>query len=624
VTPTPRVIVERFYDAWNARDVEKLQSLADDKVTGSYAGAVVRVERVVAETDDTVVVEVEKGDGLTCEIVQVRDGRIVAIRTYHAPREAAGIVEEQAALRRVAELVARGVAQEELFGSVASQASKLIADEATTLLRFDDDERVTVVATCGGPAALGTRFAISIDDDSTPAEVLRTGHSARRDRYDSEAGPAYAQKFMVGSSVGVPIVVEERIWGMLGATTEGRRLPVAAEQRLQQFAELVAAALANAQARTELQRLADEHAALRRVAELVARGVPPQDLFAAVASEAGHLAHGEAMTLTRFESDHELVVMASSGGPAPIGQRITFEPDTLPDRVLRAGGTTRVDDYTQERDAELAVQFGLVASVAAAISVDGRVWGMLTATSAERPLEPGTEHRLGQFADLVGAAIANAENRAQLTASRARVVATADESRRRLQRDVHDGAQQRLVQTVIMLRLAKDELDAGTDSAPEMVAEALRHAERASTALREVVRGILPASLSRGGLRAGIESLVADAPLPVDVEVTALRLDPSLETTAYFVVAEALTNVLKHAGAHRARIEVAVEDEVLRIDVSDDGAGGADASRGSGLTGLLDRIEAGEGTLRVESAVGEGTLVAARLPLHAPRVVLTD
>jgi signal transduction histidine kinase len=623
VTPTPRVVVERFYDAWNSREVAKLQSLVDGDLMVPFPGAPVRIERVVAETDDTVVIEAEKGEGLTCEIVRVRDGRVVAITTYHSPAEAAGIIEEQAALRRVAELVARGVAQEEIFGSVAAEASKLVADEATTLLRFEDGH-VTVVATCGGPAAPGMRFPITVDDASTLAKVLRTRRAARRDDYDSDDLPAYARDFKIGSSVAAPIMVDERVWGMLAATTEGRRLPVAAEHRLQQFAELVAAALANAQARTDLQRLADEHAALRRVAELVARGVPPEVVFAAVATEAGRLANGEAMTLTRFERDDELVVMASSGGPAPIGQRITFEPDTLPDRVLRTGGTTRVDDYTRERDAELAVQFGLVAAVAAAISVDGRVWGMLTATSGERPLEPGTEQRLGQFADLVGAAIANAENRAQLTASRARVVATADESRRRLQRDVHDGAQQQLVQTLIMLRLAKTEIDAGTGSARELVAEALRHAEQASHALRDVVRGILPASLSRGGLRAGVESLVADAPLPVDVDVTALRLDPSLETTAYFVVAEALTNVIKHAGAQRARVEVAVEDDVLRIDVSDDGSGGADASRGSGLTGLLDRIEAGEGTLRVESAPGEGTLVAARLPLHARRVALAD
>jgi signal transduction histidine kinase len=249
------------------------------------------------------------------------------------------------------------------------------------------------------------------------------------------------------------------------------------------------------------------------------------------------------------------------------------------------------------------------------ISVEGQVWGTLSTSSSGPPIPSGTEDRLAPFAELAGVAIANAENKAKLTASRARVVATADETRRRVQRDVHDSAQQRLVHTVITLKLARNAITAGR-GAVELVDEALRHAERASSELRDVVRGILPAALTRGGLRAGLESLAGDLTLPVDVRVNAPRLPVHLETTAYFIVAEALTNVTKHARATRATVEVDLRAGVLAIDVRDDGVGGADPASGTGLIGLLDRVEAADGTLTVTSPAGRGTTVQAELPLR--------
>ncbi len=253
------------------------------------------------------------------------------------------------------------------------------------------------------------------------------------------------------------------------------------------------------------------------------------------------------------------------------------------------------------------------------VTVEGQVWGTLTTSTAGDPLPVGTEERLGQLAELAAAAIANAENKTKLTASRARVIATADETRRRLQRDVHDSAQQRLVHTIIALKLARDQIAAG-GAAAELVNEALANAERANGDLRDVVHGILPASLARGGLRAGLESLVTDLALPVDVHVATPRLPTDLETTAYFIVAEALTNVIKHAGASRAAVTVKVNDARLVIDVRDDGAGGADPAHGTGLTGLLDRVDASEGTLEITSPSGFGTTLLATLPLarHAP------
>jgi signal transduction histidine kinase len=222
---------------------------------------------------------------------------------------------------------------------------------------------------------------------------------------------------------------------------------------------------------------------------------------------------------------------------------------------------------------------------------------------------------MAHFTELVGIVIANAESRAELTASRARVVAAGDEARRRIQRDLHDGAQQRLVSTVLTLKLAKEELGGTTGPAAELVEEALTNAEEANAELRELAHGILPAALSRGGLRTGIEALVSRLRLPVSLDVSVGRLPPALEATAYFIVAEALTNTVKHAGASSAAVTSAVDGGVLRLEVRDDGVGGARIDRSSGLLGLYDRAAAVNGELRVDSPPGRGTVVVAALPV---------
>jgi signal transduction histidine kinase len=524
---------------------------------------------------------------------------------------------EQAALRRVAELVARGVGEEELFATVAEEASRLIENEAASLLRIDDDGGSTMVASSGGPVPIGRRIVIAPDDQGIVAQVLRTGRPARLDDYTGVTGRAWARDdFGVGSCVGVPIFVADRIWGVLGITTPDRELPPESEQRLQQFADLIAAALANVQARAEVQQLADEQAALRRVAEIAARGVAPDVVFEAVAIEASSVANDQAMTLTRCQEDGSHVVLAACGAPAPPGTRFECYPGGIIDQVHATGRSARIDDLSRiPGRAHLPYARQTVACVAVPITVGGRFWGLLSATSEERPLPIETEQRLSQFAEIAAAAVANAEGRALLSASRARVVATADETRRRLQRDVHDGAQQRLVQTVSTLKLAR--LALGDDDGPvaELLEESLQHAQRATDELRDLVRGILPASLIRGGLRQGLDSLVSGLTLPVDVHVAVARLPAEIETTAYFVVAEALTNVVKHAGAGSAQVDVSIDADQLTIDVRDDGVGGADPREGTGLTGLFDRVGASEGTLTITSPAGAGTTLRATLPL---------
>ena len=379
------------------------------------------------------------------------------------------------------------------------------------------------------------------------------------------------------------------------------------------LARLLATPLAGARHHVDFERLAKEQASLRRVAAFVERRVEPDVVFEAVAREAATLI-GQPASLLKYEEEGVHSIRAMSEGPLGVGLRVVYDPGCISWRVKRSGTCERIDDYDEVLTAKYAHELGLRAIVGAPINVDGALWGALTAMSFEGPLPVGTEVTLAQFASLSAAALANATTRPELTASRARVVAAADESRRRLQRDVHDGAQSRLAQTVLTLKLARQALGTDAGEGSELVDEALRQAERASIELRQVVSGILPAALARGGLEAGVRSLVADFPLPVDIDITVPRLAPPIETTAYFVVAEALTNVVKHAQASYARVTATMDGDALEITVSDDGVGGADSAGGSGLVGLWDRVAAREGTLEVHSPSGEGTTLRVRLP----------
>jgi signal transduction histidine kinase len=205
-------------------------------------------------------------------------------------------------------------------------------------------------------------------------------------------------------------------------------------------------------------------------------------------------------------------------------------------------------------------------------------------------------------------------SQAYLAASRARIVAAADEERRRVVRDLHDGAQQRLVHTIITLTQAQRAVENEDEDAPVLLAEALEHAQQATREVRELAHGILPAVLTHCGLEAGVEALASRMPVPVRIDVPVGRLPAAVEATAYFVVAEALTNVAKHARAGRATVTARVEDGTLRVQVRDDGIGGARPD-GSGLLGLADRLAALDGQLRIESPAARGTLVAADFPL---------
>jgi signal transduction histidine kinase len=376
--------------------------------------------------------------------------------------------------------------------------------------------------------------------------------------------------------------------------------------------------------RDELRMLADEQDALRRLATAVAHNVPPAEIFAALADEIGPLLGADDGAVIRFEPDGTAAIVAGAGEwvrePA-IGTRVELDDSMVIAKVLRTGRSARMDghDYSTASGpiAEYLHRVGNRSAVASPIVVDGRLWGTVVASSKREPLPADSEHRMANFTELVGLVIANAESRAELTASRARVVAAADEARRRIQRDLHDGAQQRLVSTVIALKLARQALGDVPEPAGALIDEALANADGATRELRELAHGILPSALSNGGLRAGIDALITRVNVPVSVDVTAERLPAALEATAYFIVAEALTNTVKHAHAGRAQIAAVVDGGVMRLVVRDDGVGGARSDGGSGLLGLRDRVAALNGELHIQSRPGEGTVVAATLPIPA-------
>ena len=379
--------------------------------------------------------------------------------------------------------------------------------------------------------------------------------------------------------------------------------------------------------RAETTRIAEERAALRRVAALVAGGVSPGELFDAANAEIARLVGADATALLRFESDDTVTLAAASPANAPIGAR---QPVDEPLRAVRESGRAArfgpADMPTAGPFGDAARALGVRAAVAVPIEVDRCVWGVSVAASVhDEPFPADTEERIAGFAELVATAIAHAQARAELerliaelTASRARVVAAADETRRRIQRDLHDGAQQRLVHTIISLKLARAALGAdGNPGAPaDLIDAALEHAQRATADLRELVQGIMPATLGRG-LRAGIEAIASQMDLPVRIDVTRSRLPPAVERTAYFIVAEALTNALKHAHATAVHVRAVVRGETLELEVRDDGVGGADPAGGTGLVGLTDRVAVGGGTIAITSPPGGGTTLAVTLPMHA-------
>ena len=371
----------------------------------------------------------------------------------------------------------------------------------------------------------------------------------------------------------------------------------------------------------QLEALLAEQAALRRVATLVAGDPDARRLFEGVCEEIGRVLGVESANILRYEDDGTQTVVgawAASAAPwFPAGENVPIDGETVSGKLRRSGRPQRVDDYTGVRG-ELVKRLhavGIKSAVGAPVTVAGRTWGGIVASSGRPHAFPeGTENRLADFAELVTAALANVDAREQLAASRARIVEAGYEERRRLGRDLHDGAQQELVGAVISLKLAQRRWGQAPDEARELVGEALEHMQAGIRDLRDLAAGIHPSVLTDRGLGAALKALANRSPMPVELwDVPSDRLPAPVETSAYFVVAEALTNAAKHARCSHADVGVRVEDGWTIVEVRDDGVGGADASAGSGLRGLADRVSALGGTLEIESPAGEGTAIRASI-----------
>jgi PAS domain S-box-containing protein len=374
----------------------------------------------------------------------------------------------------------------------------------------------------------------------------------------------------------------------------------------------------------ELARLADEQAALRRVATLVAREPAPEAVFQAVTKEASRLLGAQSGAMLCYDEDASVGTIVGRWDEAgrqgfPVGTRLPIEGDSLSVTVRASGRAGRIDDYSAV-SGEIARRMrdqGFRSVVAAPVVVAGRVWGLLVAsTHRPEPLPEGAEERLESFAELVGLALASTEARNELAASRARIVEAADDARRRLERDLHDGAQQRLVAVSLSMRLARARLEKDPESAGKLLDQAAEQLSQGLEQLRELARGIHPAVLTDRGLLPSLESLASRTPFPVELDVVDERFAHPVEVAVHYLVSEALTNAAKYANPTVVRVTVAREGDDLLAAISDDGRGGADPAAGTGLRGLADRVEALGGRLRVDSPPGKGTTVRARLPLR--------
>jgi signal transduction histidine kinase len=457
------------------------------------------------------------------------------------------------------------------------------------------------------------------------ATVARTTRAARIDDYSNLEGEIARTARDAGfrSAIGAPMTVEGRLWGVIIAiSTDPEPIPERSEARLGQFTELVATAVANAEARHALERVASEQATLRRIATLVAEGLQPEEIFAVVIEEVGRLFGTDLTTVGRFDDDEPAFVAVALGKGmqgVEVGTRWALDDPLTAARVFQSGCSVRVNEGLRERSAALAdmlTRLSVVSTVASPIMVEGRLWGaVMVSRKDELPVD--TEERLDKFTELVATAVANAESRSELAASRRRIVAASDETRRQIERDLHDGTQQRLVSLGLAVRAAEANLPPERDDLRAQLSGVAAGLVAAVEDLQEISRGIHPAILAKGGLAPALRALAHRSAIPVELEITAdVRLAEEIEVAAYFVASEALANAAKHSEASLIDVSLDRRDGCLFLSVRDDGVGGADAARGSGIVGLNDRVEALGGSICIYSRPGKGTQITVELPLE--------
>jgi PAS domain S-box-containing protein len=538
------------------------------------------------------------------------------------------LADEQAALRRVATLIARQARPAQVFAAVAEESARILEVEQASVLSFEPD---------GSSNLLGTsapQETFTVGDRYPPhpgviAEVWRTGLPASLE-YERVPGEIAARLLAAGmiSALGVPIIVDGATWGLVIAlSTRGHPLPANAETRLSAFTELVATAIANTEARNELRQLVEEQAALRRVATLVARGTEAHLVFDAVCAETGQLIGASSVNLACFTPDGFNLTMAGwslRDTHVLTGTRLPLAPDTINGVIQQTVAPARVDSY-EGATGELAAvirERGIRSEVGAPVIVEGHLWGALIAgTDGDEPLPTGAERRVASFAELIATAVSNATTRSELIASRARIVAAGDEARRRIERNLHDGTQQRLIALGLDLQALRAGIPAEIVDAHAGLGRIGDDLDAVLEDVRELSRGLHPALLTQAGLGASLRALARNFPVPVKLDVNvAERPSESIEIAIYYAISEALANVVKHAHASEVAVALRTSGNAIRATIEDDGVGGAEASGGSGLVGLIDRIEALGGRFMLDSPPGRGTRIAIELALTEPPV----
>jgi PAS domain S-box-containing protein len=606
----------------------------------------------VASRGEPLPADTEVGIADFADLVATAIANAAAREQLNASRDSLRqLARQQTALRRVAELVAREAEPAAVFNAVAEELANVLDVYNATVIRYEGDFLVIeAIASFNedlpNPPVVGQR--LPLEGDHVAPTILRTGRPARMDSHQHAAGvtAAVIRALGIQSMVGVPIVVGGQIWGSAAVGSRSGPLPPDTEVRMADFADLVATSIANAATRAELQAgrdslrelaenlsvLARQQAALRRVATLVARGVSQSEVFSAVAEEMAGCLDVENAEVFRYDDDDGAAILVVASYAAPgvphlsVGERLNTEGDNVSAVVWRTGQAARMDSWEGAVGpvAERVRELGMRSRIGAPIVVDERLWGMaVVGTIQPDPLPPDTEGRIAEFAELVATAIAAATARAELIASRARIVVAADHARRRLERDIHDGAQQRLISLGLKLRLAEESVPPERDDLKRMLSEAVSGFTDVFTELQEISRGIHPAILSTGGLPAAFKTLARRSAVPVNLDVAIeQRLPDSVEVAAYYVVAEALANAAKHAHASQVKVRAHATDESLNLFISDDGVGGADSRKGSGLIGLKDRIEVLGGRIQFASPPGGGTALDITIPRAANHNVI--
>ncbi|GLY91729.1 GAF domain-containing protein [Actinoallomurus iriomotensis] len=561
-----------------------------------------------------------------------------------------GLRDADATARRSAAVLISADRLDRLVLALDGDARALALTGAPTYLRAYDAER----AAFSGEEANFARLTARVDpDEARPArEIVQADDAYVRDRLtplvNAARGDPAGARAMVRDGQGLSRLssLRERSAGFEAAQTNavaisGRHAAEVARRTAVSAVVCAAAALLLVSFVAFLPRLvvrpirraadladalADEQRALRRVATLVACGVSPAQVFDAVAAEVGRVLKVEHTSIIRFEHDETARVVGHWSDPRvprampPMGGRWPVEDGTVTAATRSTERPARMCDYERATSAigVWARQAGIRCVVGCPVKVEGRVWGAMFLHSMDEEPPPGaTEERMRQFTELVGTAIAGAQSRSDLLASRARVVAAADESRRRIERDLHDGAQQRLVALALRVRTLETSVAPGQERLRAQMSALVDDLSGVLDDLQEVSRGIVPPILGRSGLGPALRSLARRSPVAVRLGMGfAERLPERVEVAVYYTAAEALTNVAKHAGASEVRVGLSLENGTVRLSVRDDGRGGADLTRGSGLVGLKDRVEALGGTIEIISPPGDGTSVLAAIPVE--------